>query len=438
MRMAELGFRGCWLLLALAFGLAGPSPSRAGDGVVRVVCLVDGAEYAKGEIRVGGKVKGDCPRSDIFLPAGEHAISVEHVIGDGSLFRGTETKTIREDSATRIEVVLAKVFTEEFYYNKQDWSGLLKAYPGGKYAADANLRIEDDLYAKKDWSGIVRSYPNGRYADEAVYRSMLPREYIDKFPNGKFSEIARQEFGRYSGGNPDAGRVFRDCQTCPEMVVIPAGSFMMGEDDKSNISYTKPQHLVRLNYSFAVSRFPITNGEWSSIVSGADYKHDDPSARYPVTGVNWNDAQKFVRSINAKTGKRYRLLSEAEWEYSARAGSATIHSWGNEIGNNNANCLHCGSQWDGKGKSPVGSFRPNRFGLYDMEGNVLEWVADCWSDDYIGAPRDGSVWGTSDRCYVVLRGIGSGNYNSGVASRMRFDPLVRVPEIGFRVARDLP
>ena len=125
----------------------------------------------------------------------------------------------------------------------------------------------------------------------------------------------------------------------------------------------------------------------------------------PVIDVSWEDARQYVRWLSRKTGERYRLLSESEWEYVARAGTTTRFNWGNEAGYSRANCAGCGSRRDSNQTSPLGSFSPNAFGLYDVHGNVWEWVEDCWHDDYEGAPSDGSAWTAQGDCSRrVLRG----------------------------------
>lgn len=159
----------------------------------------------------------------------------------------------------------------------------------------------------------------------------------------------------------------------------------------------------------------------------------------PVENVSWDDIREFLKKLNAQTGKTYRLPSEAEWEYAARAGTTTKYPWGNEIGRNNANCDGCGSQWDSKTTAPAGGFRANAFGLHDMHGNVWEWVEDCGNASYSGAPTDGSAW-TSGNCFVrVLRG-GSWNYipqNLRSAFRLAFTTGYRNGNNGFRLARTL-
>ena len=160
----------------------------------------------------------------------------------------------------------------------------------------------------------------------------------------------------------------------------------------------------------------------------------------PVVCVDWNDAQAYTKWLSKKTGKHYRLPSEAEWEYAARAGTSTIYYWGKDIGQNNANCADCGSQWDGKQTSPVGSFAPNVFGLYDMSGNVWELVEDNWHDNYNGAPTDGSAWhGNSEA--RVLRGGSWVNAPYLVRTAKRIFSGGSGPRdynTGFRLARMLP
>jgi formylglycine-generating enzyme required for sulfatase activity len=150
----------------------------------------------------------------------------------------------------------------------------------------------------------------------------------------------------------------------------------------------------------------------------------------PVINVGWDDATQYVRWLSRLTGKEYRLLTEAEWEYAARAGTQARYSWGDELGKGNANCVSCGSQWDGKQTAPVGSFKPNAFGLYDMHGNVFEWCEDVGHDTYEGAPTDGSArLQGGDPSLRVVRGGSWFDYprslraacRGGVATVFRFD-----------------
>jgi len=159
----------------------------------------------------------------------------------------------------------------------------------------------------------------------------------------------------------------------------------------------------------------------------------------PVINVSWDHAQQYVAWLAKMTGRPYRLLSEAEWEYAARAGTTTAYSWGDELGKNNGNCNGCGSNWDGRQTAPVGSFAPNRFGLYDMHGNVWEWVEDCLHADYEGAPTDGSAWVAGDCKERVIRGGSWIGYPVGLRAALRFwfSPDDHGVDLGLRVARTL-
>ena len=159
----------------------------------------------------------------------------------------------------------------------------------------------------------------------------------------------------------------------------------------------------------------------------------------PVINVGWDDAQTYVAWLSKMTGQPYRLLTEAEWEYAARAGTTTAYYWGDDIGKGNANCNACGSKWDNQQTSPVGSFAANQFGLYDMVGNVFQWVQDCYHGNYNGAPTDGSEWTGGDCSSRVERGGSWGNLPRNLRSAVRFggSPGFRNNVLGFRVGRTL-
>ena len=242
------------------------------------------------------------------------------------------------------------------------------------------------------------------------------------------------------------GISFRECaQDCPEMVVLPTGEFMMGAPatEKDRNDDEGPQRSVTIAKPFAVSKFEVTFADWDACVSvgGCPQVGDSGFGRgtRPVIYVSWDEAQQYAAWFSKMTGRPYRLLTEAEWEYAARAGSTTAYFWGDEIGKGNANCGGCGSQWDGRQTAPVGSFVPNAFGLYDMAGNVWQWVQDCYHDNYNGALTDGSAWTTGDCSRRAVRGgswfNGPPNVRSagrdGVAAGGRGDRL------GFRLGRTL-
>ena len=237
------------------------------------------------------------------------------------------------------------------------------------------------------------------------------------------------------------GQRFKDCTACPEMVVVPTGSFMMGSpsSEKGRDSDEGPQHRVRIAQPFAVGVYEVTFAEWDACVSAGSCNGHSPADRgwgrgqRPVIYVSWNDAQAYVKWLSNKTGKRYRLLSEAEWEYVARAGTETPFHFGMTISTDQANYnRHYRAQ-----TVEVGSFPSNRYGLHDVHGNVDEWVQDCWNDSYLGAPTDGSTWTSGDCSGRVLRGgcWDSKQRNLHLADRDWGPTNYRSIRTGFRVAR---
>ena len=243
---------------------------------------------------------------------------------------------------------------------------------------------------------------------------------------------------------PSPGETFQDCDECPKMVVVPSGRFTMGSPKREVGRYDSegPMRRVRIDYQFAVGVYEVTFDEWYACIDTGgcgSYVPDDEGwgrGNRPAVNVGWDDAQSYVRWLSSRTGKTYRLLSEAEWEYVARAGTETAYSWGDSIGVNRANCNGCGSAWDDEKTAPVGSFAANAWGVYDMHGNVWEWVQDCSNANYEGAPTDGSTWDSGNCDVRVLRGGCWGNSPRNVRSANRDTPLVeRSSKFGFRVAR---
>jgi formylglycine-generating enzyme required for sulfatase activity len=249
-----------------------------------------------------------------------------------------------------------------------------------------------------------------------------------------------------------AGDSFRECaKDCPEMIVIPAGSFTMGspEGEKGRRAREGPQHEVTIAKRFAVSKSEVTWDEWRACVNHGDCPHISDSAwgrgTRPVINVTWEQVKQYVAWLSKMTGQNYRLLTEAEWEYAARAGTKTAYPWGNEIGNGNANCSGCGSQWaddeENPKTAPVASFPPNAFRLHDMNGNVWEWVEDCYQSNYKEAPTDGSALNTRDCINHVIRGgswiVWQFPESARSASRDNYAKDQLRSFVGFRVARTL-
>jgi formylglycine-generating enzyme required for sulfatase activity len=261
---------------------------------------------------------------------------------------------------------------------------------------------------------------------------------------------------------------FRECEDCPEMVVVPAGKFTMGSSagEKERSDTEGPQHTVTIGRAFAVGKFHVTRDQFAAFVnetkyaaSTTCYKYNSGGQRtgswrgpgfkeegsHPVVCVSWNDAKAYANWLAKKTGKPYRLLTEAEFEYAARAGTTTPFWWGSSItpaqANYDGSYVYAGGGGKGEyreGTVPAGSFQPNPWGLFNVHGNVWEWCEDTWHETYDGAPTDGSAWisnGTESR--RVLRGGSWNDLPRLLRAAARGGSTVEDGIIGFRVARTL-
>jgi formylglycine-generating enzyme required for sulfatase activity len=235
-------------------------------------------------------------------------------------------------------------------------------------------------------------------------------------------------------------RVFQDCDTCLSMVRIPSGTLMMGQGAKD--SSATPVHKVTLR-SFALSQYPVTVGNWNACHAdggcGAPPRMVGAQDNTPLYNVSWDDTQTFIAWLSRRTGHTYRLPTEAEWEYAARADTTTRYWWGDHPGTSLANCVGCGGTQDPRAPLPAGTYKPNPFGLYDMLGGVAQWVQDCWFPNYSNAPADGSAHQAPNCMKRVLRG---GGFRAGLddilpTARGNYDAPVRYLANGFRVARDV-
>ena len=226
----------------------------------------------------------------------------------------------------------------------------------------------------------------------------------------------------------------------PMMVVVPAGRLCMG-DTSGMLCPHDENRAVTISAPFALSVHEVTFADYDRFTYPNQVQDEGWGRGHrPAINVSWNDAQDYVAWLSAQTGERYRLPSEAEWEYAARAGTAkTLYHWGDGIGTNRANCDGCGSRWDNKQTSPAGSFASNAFGVHDMHGNVWEWVEDCWNNSHSGRPADGSAWTAGDCTRRVLRGgaWSSVPHNLTALVRTRVATGIRNDSFGFRVARAL-
>ena len=243
---------------------------------------------------------------------------------------------------------------------------------------------------------------------------------------------------------PAPGTVFtdtlKDGSKGPEMVIIPAGEFMMGSlANEEGRDDDERQHSVQIEKPFAISKYEVTFAEYDRFVEATGQEKPDDRGRgrgnRPVINVSWNDAAAYAEWLSQETGETYRLPTEAEWEYAARARTETAYPWGNEIGRNNANCNGCGSQWDNKQTAPVGSFEANDFALHDMTGNVREWTCSEYKKNYDGAEQR-CIGNKSADAARALRGGSWFNFPRRVRSADRdgWVPASRNGFVGFRLA----
>ncbi len=292
------------------------------------------------------------------------------------------------------------------------------------------------------FEAYVARYKDSYYADLARARiEVLKKEQANS--SGQRVAMLQKDDGKaraLATGSTQGAATFRDCPDCPEMVAVPAGEFLMGSNDGGGNE--KPLHKVTIPKPLAVGKFEVTYAEWDACVAAGGCQNSPPDhgwgrGRQPVLNVSWDDiAKDYLPWLSKVTGKTYRLLTEAEWEYAARAGLHAAYAWGNDLGQNRANCKGCGSQWDAKQPAPVGSFPPNAFGLHDMHGNVWEWVQDCYKNNYAGAPADGQAVDGAG-CSRTRRG---GAWNGAaadlrLAGRLGTQAGSRWNNLGFRVAR---
>ncbi|MES9922729.1 MAG: formylglycine-generating enzyme family protein, partial [Candidatus Thiodiazotropha endolucinida] len=313
---------------------------------------------------------------------------------------------------------------------------------------DADRKIIDDyrLFVSKERSMLV---------DSSVrwFRSVFVKpnqNYWLRVERDDYFQWEREIQTGYAGNIKELKLTIYP-REAPEMIKIKGGDFDMGSDpdkDKDAYEEEQPQHRVSIK-PFYLGRYEVTFTEYAVFANATNRDLPDDIGwvrdRRPVINVSWIDAMAYAEWLSQQIGKHYRLPTESEWEYAARAGSTTKYSWGDEIDQDGkvwANCDGCGSQWDGQQTAPVGSFEANGFGLYDMSGNVWEWTQDCWHDDYRNAPSDSSAWLESEQGDCGERVARGGPWNGEPwflrsAARYAYYPEERIFHMGFRLAQDL-
>ncbi|SAK91190.1 serine/threonine kinase [Caballeronia fortuita] len=339
-----------------------------------------------------------------------------------------------------------------------DYEAYLKAYPNGRFAALAKARIER-----------LRAAGNAKPAASAPpAATATPATPAPKPPAAPAaSATAAAEKPRPSpppapvAATPAAppaaalttkpaaktasGGELKDCPACPVLIPLSAGSFTMGSNNDDPAE--KPPHRVSVGRAFAIGKYEVTVEQWNACVDAGACTKIAPegesatpsSGSAPMRNVSWDDAQVYVKWLSKVGGKPYRLPTEAEWEYAARGGTQSTYWWGDQMKKGTADCKDCGDPYKAEGPVPVGSFAANPYGLYDMNGSVWEWVADCWHSSYKNAPADGRAWDDPSCSVRVIRG---GSWREGAAymqsaTRFKYSSSVRQSQNGFRVARDM-
>lgn len=311
---------------------------------------------------------------------------------------------------------------------KESYDIYLALFPEGKFAnlarAAANkIRTEQLGKAENAAWTIVQNSED----------SIAMQKFIDKYPKGAHLALAKIRLANiHKVAEYKPGQSFKGCVMCPEMVIVPAGSFTMGEGSNA--------HRVSFAAPFAIGKKEVTQKEWVAIMGGNPSKFKDCDENCPVDNVSWNDAQEFVKRLNVKTGKAYRLPSEAEWEYACRAGVQQEYCGSNEAD---------GVAWYGvysaadkkttRASRTVATKKANAWGLFDMSGNVAEWTEDGYHQNFDGAPADGTAWKGDGRGYLLRGGSWEGNLAQVRAAYRDLDgPSNRDVTYGFRIARKFP
>lgn len=346
-----------------------------------------------------------------------------------------------KDSAEEFELAFWESIKDSTHIS--DYEAYLKTYPNGRFAALARARIER-LRAATPATPKVETPPERTRpapATPPTPERARPAPATPAAPEQARPAPASPAPAEKSSTTSARVSEVKDCPTCPALMELPRGAFLMGSnsDDPSE----KPAHQVSISQPFAIGKYEVTVEQWNAcadagacprIATGAS-----ASKNSPVRDVSWDDAQLYVKWLSKVSGKSYRLPTEAEWEYANRGGTSTRYWWGDQMRTGHANCKGCGEPWRQDAPPDVGSFAANPYGLYDMNGSVWEWVSDCWHNSYKGAPSDGRSW---DEQYCRVRVIRGGSWRDGVSymlssTRFKYDASVRYSQNGFRVARDL-
>ncbi|WP_158938601.1 SUMF1/EgtB/PvdO family nonheme iron enzyme [Burkholderia sp. S171] len=409
--------------------------------VARSVSLATGGKQvpwiAEGPAAAEDKFQFAPQTSDINSNIGRRTMASEAVIAFQS--RGILPK----DSNEQYELTFWESIKDSTY--PSDYEAYLKAYPNGRFATLAHARIDRLRASAAAPKAQSQAQVQADHAHAATPPASVPPAPSAPAPAEKW--VATSAPPPTPAPKPavktavsTAGEI-KDCAACPALVALPGGTFEMGSN--SDDPAERPVHRVSVGQPFAIGKYEVTVEQWNACADATGCPRIDiegnPAKSTPVHNLSWDDAQVYVKWLSKTTGKTYRLPTEAEWEYAARGGTTTTYWWGNEMRKGYADCKDCGDPWRKDGPVNVGSFLPNPFGLFDMNGSVWEWVGDCWHSSYKGAPADGRVW---DEAGCPMRVIRGGSWPDGGAymqssTRFKYSSSVRQSQNGMRVARDM-
>ncbi|SAK67473.1 serine/threonine kinase [Caballeronia temeraria] len=390
-------------------------------------------------------------------------------LADASAVRADANAIDPADSAnaTRTRGILPKDSNEQYELTfwesikdsnyPSDYEAYLKAYPNGRFAALAKARIErlhaagaaKPAASAPPAATATPAAPAPKPAPSAPATAAAPEKPRASTPPPAPVAVApaappAAAITTKPAAKTASGNEIKDCPACPALIPLAAGSFTMGSNNDDPAE--KPPHRVSVGRAFAIGKYEVTVEQWNACAdAGActriapEGESAPPPGNAPMRNVSWDDAQVYVKWLSKVGGKAYRLPTEAEWEYAARGGTQSTYWWGDQMKKGTADCKDCGDPYKPDAPTPVGSFAANPYGLYDMNGSVWEWVADCWHSSYKNAPVDGRAWDDPSCSVRVIRG-GSWREGEGYmqsATRFKYSSSVRQSQNGFRVARDM-
>jgi formylglycine-generating enzyme required for sulfatase activity len=356
-----------------------------------------------------------------------------------------------KDSSEQYELMFWDSIKNSNYAS--DYEAYLKAYPNGRFATLAKARIErlQGAASASTPGAAPATAPPAPLAPPAASKAqaaatqpghaVAPSSPAPAAATPPAPVAAAPKTPVNSTATASAAGESKDCAACPVMVPLPAGSFTMGSN-AGDIS-ERPPHRVTIGAPFAIGKYAVTVEQWNACVAASACPklsgENATGTKAPARDLSWDDVQQYIKWLSKVSGKPYRLPTEAEWEYAARGGTSTPYWWGDQMRKGNTNCKGCGDPWHETGPENVGTFAANPYGLYDMGGNVWQWVSDCWHSSYKDAPADGRTWDASGCDMRVIRG---GSWLEGAdymlaSTRFKYSQSVRQSQNGFRVAKDL-